>query len=146
MKVAFSRAVDYTPEWRGNRDLPEQERCKIILKPLEMADLVLLMDKLQEASGGTVDQESLTALAEATTTEQIRGLIDTCGELVPTHCEVINLEDASGNISAEDIVRFPFYMELTAELLSELANISMPNEEEEKNSEPQPDIANMSTR
>lgn len=138
MKVHFSRLVDYTPVWNGNRDLPEAEQCKCKLKPMETDDLINLMDQLQSAAGGEVDRESLTALAESGNISRMKEMLEACGDLIPKYTEIEGLEDVSGPVSPEDLVKYPYYMELSAEILGELANISMPSEVEEKNSEPQP--------
>ena len=144
MKVQFSREVEFTPSWNGNKHLPDDEKIIVTLKPLEMEDLIKLMDTLQEASGGEIDRESLTAVS-GQNIGGIRLLITACGDLIPRYCEIDGLEDDSGPVLTKEIVKFPYYMELCAEILSELAEVSMPNEVEEKNLEPQPDIPSTTT-
>lgn len=133
MKVSFSREVAYTPTWKGNNELPEEEQCKATLKPLEMEDLIKLMDSLQSASGGSVDPEALVATEGTQQIAQVKELISACGHLIPKYTKIEGLSDESGTVTSDDIVKFPYYMELTAELLTELGSISMPNEVEEKN-------------
>jgi len=141
MKVSFSRLVSYTPEWNDNAEAPEAEQVKVKLKPLEVADLIVLMDSMSAAGGGQVDPESLTAMADPNNLDQMKHLLEACGEMIPKYCVIEGLEDEAGPVTAEDLVKFPFYMELSAELLGKLAEISMPTEVEEKNSAPQPDTA-----
>ena len=138
MKVNFSKQQEYIPTWRENRNLPEEEQIKVVLKPLQMGDLVVLIDGLQKAGAGNVDPESLTSDG-SNKLQNIKQLVEDAGELVPKYCEVYNLlgEDDTP-IQTKEIVQFPFYLELVAELLTELASISMPNEREVKNSKMQP--------
>lgn len=145
MKVSFSREVSYIPTWNGNDKLPKEEQITVLLKPLHTGDLITLMDTMQSSTGGKVDQESLTALGE-NNVNQLAELIDACGNLIPKHCTINNLEDETGPVTAENIVQFPYYMELSAELLAQLGDISMPNEVEEGNSEPQPVTAPTTTQ
>ena len=133
MKVAFSREVKFTPKWNDNETLPENEQVKVLLRPLEMGDLVTLMDSLQTLSGGEIDPESLTAMGDTKNIDQVKMLLEACGHLIPKNTTIDNLEDASGPVTSKDVVKYPYYMELTAELLTELAGISMPTEVEEKN-------------
>lgn len=133
MKVGFSREVSYTPTWKGNDELPKKEQITALLKPLEMEDLIQLMDSLQSMSGGAVDPESLTADNITSNIDSVKALLSTCGHLIPNNTSIEGLEDESGPVTSEDLVKFPYYMELSAELLTELGNISMPSEVEEKN-------------
>lgn len=145
MKVQFSREVMYYPEWNGNLDLPENERVLVKLHPLKMGDLVSLMDVLQEASIGTVDPQSLTAL-DGRDVGELKQLVEACGDLIPKYAVVENLEDDTGPVNQDTLVNFPYFMELSAEILAKLAEVSMPTEVEEKNSEPQPDTAPITTQ
>ena len=133
MKVGFSREVNYTPIWKGNDKLPKKDQVKAVLKPLDMEDLIQLMDSLQTMSGGAVDPETLTAGDITSNIDSVKALLSTCGHLIPKNTSVTGLEDESGPVTSEDLVKYPYYMELSAELLTELGNISMPNETEEKN-------------
>ncbi len=133
MKVSFSRLVEYVPEWNGNKDLPEAEQVKVKLVPLEMGDLVGLMEVIQDFTGDA-DEEGKTTVAMDKAVSVLKNISHLSGSI-----EVINLEDDSGPVTSEDIVKFPRFMELTMEVFNELASISMPNEEDEKNSKAQPD-------
>jgi len=146
MKVSFSRSVAYVPEWNDNHEAAEADQVKVQLKPLEVSDLIVLMDSMSAAAVGKADPATLVALDDVNNLEQMKHLLGACGDLIPKYCVIEGLEDEGGPVSAEDLVKFPFYMELSAELLGQLAAISMPNEVEEKNSEPQPDTVSTPTQ
>ena len=143
MKVKFSRSVDYIPEWNGNRELPDSDQVKTKLRPLEMHDLIKLMDNLQSAAVGVPDPASQVASDLPKNMGQIKSLVETCGDLIPKYCDITGLEDGSGPVTSTDLTRFTWYLALAAELLSELGSISMPNEAEEKNLKTQPDSHNL---
>jgi hypothetical protein len=125
MKRTFSRTVTFTPEWEGNRALPEAEQIKATIKPLVVDDLMHLMDalgSLPKQEGGALDTPALAkALSE-------------CKDIIPKYVTVSNLEDADGPVSLEDITRYPAYLTLAVELLMEAARVSMPSESAEGNS------------
>ena len=127
MKVKFSRSITFVPEWNGNKDLPETQQVKVVMKALEMDDLMKLIDQLQH-----VNQDDSNS--------KLKELLGTCGNLIPKYCEVLNLQDDTGEVTADLLVKYPWYLPLSVELLQELASISMPNEVEEKNSKEQPDL------
>ena len=139
MKVKFSREVKFTPGWNGNKGLPEDEQCTVILIPLQMGDLVSLIDVINEFSGAAGGDEITVELEKAVS-------ILTRIEHLKDNIQIVNLEDDSGPVTSEDIVKFPRFMGLTMEIFNELAAISMPNEEDEKNSKGQPDLADTAIR
>jgi hypothetical protein len=72
-------------------------------------------------------------------TKEIKDLIDSCGDLLPKYCEITNLTDADGEVlTAKDITEYPYFLGLSAEILSQMAAVSMPSEEEVGNSNAQP--------
>jgi len=127
MKASFTRSVQYVPTWNGNHQLPKKEQFTATLKPLNMADLLMLMDALQGL--GVQNPDDL----KNTNVEKFKGLMEQAGTLIPKYIEVSNLEDESGPVTAETLVEFPYYLELAAELLTQLASISLPDKDEEKN-------------
>lgn len=131
MKVKFSREVKYIPEWNGNRELSEDEQFTATLIPLQMGDLVSLIDVINEFSSAEPGEEKSVELEKAVS---ILSRI----EHLQNNIRLENLEDESGPVTPEDIVKFPRFMGLTMEIFNELAAISMPNEEDEKNSKGQP--------
>jgi hypothetical protein len=126
MKVKFSREVPYTPEWNGNRDLPEKEQVKVILKPMQVADLLLVMDAMGRKPG--------EAAAEQV---DVGRLIREAGGILPKYITLQGLEDDNGPVAVEDILNFGAYVPLASELLMECARISMPSDAAEGNSKPQ---------
>ncbi len=130
MKIAFSREVKYIPDWNGNKSLPENEQCTAILIPLQMSDLVGLVEVIQEFEGGE-DGEVKVPMEKAV------GVLGKINHL-KDNITINNLEDESGPVTSDDIVKFPRFMGLTMELYNQLAAISMPNEDDEKNSNAQP--------
>jgi hypothetical protein len=132
MKVEFSRAVPYIPEWNGNRDLPKSEQFSTILKPLEMEDLMQVVDAISKARSKLGDLSDIQgAMTEDTST--IKSMVSEVGHLIPKYVEVNDLQDQTGEVTVQDIVKFPFYFGLSGELVAQLSEISMPNEEEVKN-------------
>lgn len=125
MKAKFSKRIKYIPEFDGNRQLPEGEQAVCWIKPLNMNDLLNLMDALQTAN---VEEE--TGMKE---------LIGQFGELVPKYVELQNMTDEDGDaIDSNTIISYPFFLGLAGEILGEMAQVSMPDEEEIKNSNTQP--------
>lgn len=126
MKVQFSREVEYIPTWKGNSE--GAESFKVLLSPMEMDDFLSLMDSIQTAGLDKLDQEksgNVSALKE---------LIKVCGHLIPKYCKIVGLTDESGTeISAADIVKYTYFIELSTEILTALGNNSVPTEEDEKN-------------
>lgn len=127
MKVLFSLVREYTPEFNGNRELPEAEQCKATLKTLESLDLLELADAMErQGLEGTVDTGKMKA-------GDIKSLVSEVGRLLPKYVTVTNLEGSDGPISVEVLVAYPEFMELAIELLLQLSNISQPTEDDIKN-------------
>lgn len=129
MKAKFSKRIKYIPEFDGNRQLPEAEQIVSYLMPLKVNDLLSLMDNLQSVKLENPSSE----------TKELKDLIDNCGELLPRYCELTNLTDADGEaLTAKDITEYPYFLGLSGELLSQMAAVSMPDDEEVGNSNAQP--------
>lgn len=127
MRVKFSLITDFTPEWNGNRDLPEAEQVKATLKTLESMDLLELADALErQGLEGEVDTAKMTS-------KDIKSLLLETGRLLPKYVTIEGIEGDDGPITLEQIVTYPDFMELAVELLMQLANISQPTEDDVKN-------------
>jgi len=144
MQISFSKTKMYTPEWRGNDKLVEGERFTASLTLLNVEDLMFLLDAFSEAGiEGEVDQSKLD-------TDQLKPIIKSNGNLLPKYVKVNNLKnsDDGSDIDIEAVVEYPFFLNLAAELLMKLAEISSPSDEEVGNSnapldgEPIPEPAN----
>lgn len=140
MKVKFSNEVTFIPTWKGNDTATEANQFRVIVKPLEMNDLIDLLDVL-----GSVDKDKLASVGDEPSEENAKEALDQskemlkqCGHLVPKYCKVENLEGENGPVSIQDVVTYPFFMQLSIEILMQMAVISMPTETDEKNSDQQP--------
>ncbi len=130
MQISFSREQSYTPEWRGNDKLPEAEQFTATLTLLNVEDLMFLLDAFSEAGiGGEVEQSDLAV-------DQLKPILKSNGHLLPTYVKVSNLKNsATGDeINIEQIVEFPFFLNLAAELLMKLAEVSSPSDDDVGNS------------
>lgn len=135
MKVQFTKLVQFVPSWNGNTELPPEEQVVAMLTPLSTDNLIRLMDVLQKTSGGKIDPESLVKDgAKTRDISDIKSMVTSAADMIPTNVELKGLIDADGEaVTADMITNFPFFLELAAEIVAELAAISMPNEVEEKN-------------
>lgn len=127
MRVKFSLITDFTPEWNGNKELPEDEQCKATLKTLENMDLLEFADSLErQGLEGEVDTSTMTS-------KDIKSLLRETGRLLPKYVTIEGIEGDDGPVTLEQIVTYPDFMELAVELLMQLANISQPTEDDIKN-------------
>jgi hypothetical protein len=122
MKVSFSHNKSFTPAWRGNRDLPENERFTVTLHPMNSDDLFLLMDAI-----GPVEQ------GQNLGNDQVRNLVKNVGGLLPKYVQFQNLEDGDGPVNPETVATFPYFLDLAAELLMEIAGNSVPSDNAQGN-------------
>jgi hypothetical protein len=127
MKHKFSRAVSFIPEWQNNRGLAPNDQIKTLITPLKVAELLDLMDAL----GGAKITTDAAALADNT---DLTKVVQQCGHLLPKHITLSGLEDDDGAVSIEDVVMYPAYLGLAAELIMQCAAVSMPSESAEGNS------------
>lgn len=123
MKLAFSRSVPYTPEWNGNKSLPEEDQIKCTLTPMKVGHLLDLMDAI-----GIQGSDKVMVSAQ-----QMSKVIGQLGHLVPEYIHIKGLEDTDGPVTPDLLVQQAFYLELTTELVMKLAEISMPSENATKN-------------
>ena len=134
MDISFSQEQKYAPEWRGNDTLPAEQRFSVNLTVLNVGDLLYLLDAFNEAGiEGEVDQTTLG-------TDQLKPIIKSCGHLLPKYATVTNLRNAETgtDITINDVVEFPYFLNLAAELLMKLAEVSSPSDEDAKNSDAPP--------
>ena len=129
MKVNFSKEQVFIPTWNENDGLPKKDQVKVTLKPLKMGDLINLMDALQGLQNSGKDND----------VDAIRSMIDSVGHLLPEYCELGNLSHEQGEVNISELCEYPFFFELAAEILTALANMSMPSEDDTKNLSEQPD-------
>jgi len=134
MKITFSKTSTYVPEWRDNNLLDPSEQCSTVLSIMDVGDLLFLLDHFSEAG---VEGEVEVADVD---TAQLKPILEACGHLLPKYVVLNNLTDQDGTvISIEDIVKYPFFLNLSAELLMKLAEQSSPNDDDEGNSSAPPD-------
>jgi len=130
MQIAFSIDHPYTPEWRGNNELPEAERFTATLSTMTVSDLMLLLDGFSEAGvEGTVEVTSIG-------TEQMKPIIAQLGTLLPKYVKIHNLNRAEDgtSVTVDDVIKFPYFLNLSVELLMKLAEISTPQDDDVGNS------------
>lgn len=134
MQISFSKTQVYTPEWRGNNKLAEGERFTASLTLLNVEDLMFLLDAFSEAGiEGEVEQSSLD-------TDQLKPIIKSNGHLLPKYITVNNLKNSEGgeDLTINDVVEYPFFLNLAAELLMKLAEVSSPSDDDVGNSDAPP--------
>lgn len=130
MKTDFSKDHDYTPEWNGNKELPEDEQVKCVLSVLDMDALMALLDAFTEVGiEGEVDTDSIDAA-------KIKPVLEQFGDLLPKHVtELSNLFGKKGDaLTIEDVVKYPVFLNLALELLMKLTEVSSPTDEDVGNS------------
>lgn len=137
MKVKFSRLQKFVPAWNDNNELPEEEQFHVELKPMGLEDLIALMADIQSANGGEINAETLQesggGLNIGKNIAKFQELLNSTEHLFGKYVTVHNLEDESGPVTADDVMKVPFYLELGLEILMQLAAVSTPNKAEEKN-------------
>jgi hypothetical protein len=134
MKVKFSKTIRYTPEWNDNHLLDLGNQITFDLSPMDTNDILIMMDAFQEMTQSGAMKDGKIAL-DVGNIGSMKVLVERTGDFISKYTKVHNLFDSDDSpVTAEDIVKFPFYMELSAEVLAQLAVVSMPSEEDEKNS------------
>jgi hypothetical protein len=135
MQISFSKDTVYTPEWRGNDKLAEGEQFTATLTLLNVEDLLFLLDAFNEAGiQGEVEQTDLD-------TDQLKPILKSNGHLLPKYVKINNLKNSETGVdlTTAEIVEFPFFLNLAAELLMKLAEVSSPNDDDVGNSNALPD-------
>jgi len=126
MKIKFSRAVEYIPDWNGNKRLPVEDQIKCVIKPMVLGDLVILLDVL----GGTKSNDG--ASLEMTASSASR-MIEATKDILPKYVTVTGLEDDDGPVDIKQLTMYAQYMPLASEIIMACANISSPSETTEGN-------------
>src|SRR5258708_2948282 len=122
MKYAFSRTVDYIPDWNGNKKLDEKDQVSVVLKPMELEDMFLLMDATSGMDGANAS------------IQRVKDVVKNAGHLLPKYATLRNLTGETGEeITINDLVTFPAFLNLASEILMKLATMSMPSEATEGN-------------
>lgn len=130
MRIAFSKSVKYVPEWNGNHEAPQDERYTATLQPTDLATLIDMMDTFQ-AMGVDTSGKVETDKIDAST---VKAILNQFGATLPKFVELTGLVDADDKpITVEDVVRYGPFMPLAMELLGKLAEISSPQQDDEKN-------------
>ena len=127
MKVDFQDTVVVTPEWGGNKDLPEAEQFTVEMKPLTTEDLLNLLDVLS-----AMDLEG-SDMANASM-EQAASIIKSTQDLIPRYCTLQNLFNPSGAaLSIDTVINDSRYMMLAVELFTSIMEVSQLGDEDEGN-------------
>jgi hypothetical protein len=123
MKIEFSRSREYVPEFNGNKELPEEEQLKATISVMRLSDLLDLGDTFKEADFEEGDMKNMTL-------DQMKVLVKGAGQYVPKYVKL------SGNdgFALDDVVQFPQFLSLAAELLFTLLSYSQPTTADVKNS------------
>lgn len=120
MKVRFSREKKYTPEWNGNRDLPEAEQVKALVKPARMGDLLDIVDAFSSVGETKIDTET-------TDPKVMRQIVEACAEILPKYVTITGLEGEDGPVDLVEALQYLTFTPLMVELLGHLTEISTPD-------------------
>jgi hypothetical protein len=123
VKTNFSLKQLYTPEWNGNKTLPEKDQLVAVMSMPDVQDTFEIIERLQ-ANGVTAQDSATVGFARA------RAIAAQAGEYIPKY---MVLEGAE-NFSVEDVIKYPPYFNLAVELLFELVRFAQPSEDDTKNS------------
>lgn len=128
MKYNFTPTAPFTPEWNGNRELPEDEQISMTLSILSMGDLLNLMDVMEnQGHKGEVDSDMLPA---STT----KAIVDLATELLPRYAtDFKGLDTDNGPLDLTALCAYPQFIGLVVEITFELISRSTPNEDDTKN-------------
>lgn len=134
MKINFSHAVPFTPEWNENKSLPEKDQLKFELKPMLLGDLVDCGDTL---SSSQLTPEEVAAAVKETgspSSEQrtkLKNKLDAIKTYVLEYAKIVSGNDG---FTLEDVVSYGQFAELAQEVITKLIEISAPNQADVKNS------------
>lgn len=134
MKVSFSRAFAYTPEWNGNKTLAEDEQVVFTLAPMatmDFYDLTEIIARLgvKTDAEGKADTSSVNADQQRKLVEQTRGHMD---KYISYKSKPIVGSDGK-DITIEDIGHMAYFLGLASELVWQLAGNAVPSELATKN-------------
>lgn len=135
MQISFSHTHNYVPEWRGNNTLPAGEQFSVTLTVMNVSNLMFLIDSFSEAGiDGKVEVGDFGS-------DQLKPLVEKIGHLLPEHAEVVNLKNSetATDITIKEVVEYPYFLNLSVELLMKLSELSTPNDDDVGNSNAPPD-------
>jgi hypothetical protein len=122
LKIEFSRTREYTPEYNGNKELPENEQLKAQIKVMTLNDLLDLGDTFKQADFEQGDLKDMRI-------DQMKVLVNGAGKYVPKY---VTLQGNDG-FDLSDVVQYPQFLQLAAELLFSLLTFSQPTGTDVKN-------------
>lgn len=120
MKVRFTKNVEFTPVWNGNKELPDADQVKVSLKVMEFATLQQMLDDMRTLTTPEGKPDAIRLLAKS-------------GETLATHAAIHNLASDEGDVTIADLVKYPTFLLLGMEIMMKLVEISMPTEKDEGN-------------
>jgi hypothetical protein len=129
MKIKFSRAVSFVPDFNKNKELPVGEQIKCKLTVLNLAELAFVGEIIAKL-GITKDNAEGIAM----NSDVLKDMAKDLSSVLTAHVTIENLEDESGPVKIDDLPSLAPYMTLALEQLVELASISAPGEADRKNS------------
>lgn len=122
MKVTgFSKSQPFTPEFNGNKELPEPDQFRVTLTALTLSELITVQDTIAQAQPED---------GEKANTEQLRSLVELNGPVLLKHVTIVQGADG---FTLEDIAEYAHFFQLALELLKKLNEISQPTERDVKN-------------
>jgi hypothetical protein len=132
MKVQFSKSVPFTPEFNGNKALPEPEQFRVTLTPLPLGELIAFTEVL---SANKVEQVDVQADADAgklksEDTAKMRSTVDAVAQTLPKYVKIVQGADG---FDLTDVVSYAQFSGLANELVQKLCEISSPNKDDQKN-------------
>lgn len=131
MKYKFSRSTVYIPEWNNNREEPEGSQLVATIQPLELGDLLKMMD----AFGGMDQARQAAATGDGAVNNQAMAtILKDFGDVLPRYITLDGLEDNDGPVGMSDLTKYGAYMGLATELMMQAVTVSMPTAVTEGNS------------
>lgn len=133
MKVNFSKAIPFVPEWNDNKTLPEAEQLKLELTPMPLGELVDCTDVLSSNAIKPEElQERLKEGGQPTPEDRakLHGTLDTLTKFIPPYVKIISGADG---FDMKDVVSYAHFSGLANEIIGKLVGISSPSKADVKN-------------
>lgn len=130
MKYKFSRTCVYIPEWNNNRAEPEGSQLVATIQPLQMGDLIKMMD----AFGGMEQARKVAEQAGASDGTAMMKVLQDFSDVLPKYITLDGLEDDDGPVGMADLSKYGTYIPLATELMMQAIAVSMPTAVTEGNS------------
>lgn len=126
MKIKFSREITFTPTWRDNDKLPENERIVAKLTVMNVQDFIEAVEFIASAKGiGVVSEANIV---------QTKGLLEAARNFLPKYVKLSNfVDDENKEITVDMVVTNATLLNLTAELFMKLVEVSQPSDADLKN-------------